>query len=57
MLLSEHKKAKAKEKKSSKALQLQWYIQQIRAVQQKLDQTKKDSPKMHTETWWWIVKA
>lgn len=43
MLLSEHKNAK--EKKSSKALQLQWHIQQIRAVQQCLDQTKKDPSK------------
>lgn len=30
-----------KKKKSSKALQLQWHIQQIRAVQQCLDQTQK----------------
>lgn len=44
MLLSEHKNAKEK-KKSSKALQLQWHIQQIRAVQQCLDQTKEDASK------------
>lgn len=34
-----------KKKKSSKALQLQWHIQQIRAVQQCLGQTKKDLSK------------
>lgn len=44
MLLSEHKNAKEKNK-SSKALQLQWHIQQIRAVQQCLDQTQKNPSK------------
>lgn len=54
MLLSEHKNAKERKKKkkrkAAKHCNYNDIIQQIRAVQQCLNQTKNDPFKMHTET-------